>query len=120
MSDFEFVKSDEIFDRCEYKQNISIRFYQIAQYPINNLYDIRSYLFEGSNGNSCLYEFKIKERNDYKLSKKDLHKFVKTLRNIKNTNVLKTKYKIYPYSDFNSVAPPDGNYLQMIVSDLIK
>jgi hypothetical protein len=118
---YEFVSGNDLFDVCTYNNNVDIRFYQICQFKNqNNMYAIRSYLFEGKNGQSCVFQFEIKEKIDYELSERDLKKFIKVIKNTKNTNKLKIKYITYPYVSFTTIPPPSGNELSIACSDLLK
>lgn len=119
-NNFEFVSGNQLFESCPYRNDVTIRFYQISQFKNSNgVYAIRSYLFEGKTGQGCVFQFEIKDKRDYELSSKDLKKFINVLKNTKNTKDTKTKYQMYPYISFTTVPPPSGHELSIICSELM-
>ena len=101
--------------------SITIRFYQISEFLNDNMHTIRSYLFKGDDNcnGSCCYEYKILEINNYLLSERDLKKFIKVLKNKKNTQN-KIIFKYYPVYDFKYVEPPETYLLSQCNSELLR
>ena len=125
MSDikYEIVKGCEKLGYYDIKitKDVKIRFFQIAQFQENGLYAIRSYLFEGNGTNTgCFYEYKPVEMNDYKINKRELNRFVKTLRNKKDSNTYKIIFKYYPVYSHEFSPMPSGNELNQCNSELLK
>ena len=116
---YEFVSGTKLYDTCKIQQNITIRYYQICQYDKNNMYHIRSLLFEGNNQKNCIYEFVIKENKSLFLTKKEINKFIKFLNNVKKEKFNKIKYKSYPTNDVSNIEYPNSNDLMILISDLM-
>ena len=61
------------------KDNILVRYYQIASFDEFGKCAIRSFLFKGETSKgACFFDYKIKELKDYKLSKNKIDEFVQT------------------------------------------
>jgi hypothetical protein len=157
MSKYQIIKGSDFFpsiDTLTENKPVNIYFYQIAQFSDNenntspqlskssNIYNIRAYKFRGVGGPSsgygnCMYSYDIIDINDYKLSKRNVDKFVEKIKikgevegagagtgykyvnkNKKNNTTL-YKYKFYPVYNFNETPPPQGYEINECTSELL-
>ena len=126
--DFHFVKGKDFY-KGFYEQNIVhkvfIRYFQLAIFSDHGKRAIRSYLFEGKNNNegACIYDYKIKEIKDYRISEEALEKFVKKIQNAPSKATsegeFKVMFKYYPVYNFDYTNPPEGNELSQCQSELL-
>lgn len=120
---YEIVKGGEKLGYYDIKitKDVRVRFFQIAQFDVAGVFAIRSYLFEGNGTNSgCFYEYKLVNMNDYKLTKRELKQFVKTLMDKKDTPTYKVMYKYYPVYELTFTNGPSGQELSQCTSELLK
>lgn len=157
MSKYQIIKGSEFYpsiDTIVNNKPINIYFYQIAQFSNNennlypqlsknsNVYNIRAYKFRGAGGSgysNCLYTYDIIDIHDYKLTKRNVDKFVEKIKdrtNVEGTglmtgnkykhinkeNVITTlyKYKYYPVYNFNETPPPQGYEINECMSELLR
>jgi hypothetical protein len=126
--DIQLVKGSD-FHKCIYDipdknlvLEIVVRYYQIAIFDEFGKCAVRSFLFKGKTSKgACLFDYKMVEINEYKLSKKKIEKFVRFLDKEKKKNNLKFKlmYKFYPVYNFNYTNPPTGNEITQCQSELL-
>ncbi len=125
MSDtkYEIVKGGEKLGYYDVKiiEDVSVRYFQISQFEENGLYSIRSFLFQGNGTNGgCFYEYKIMDMHDYKLNKRELKQFERTLQNKKDTKTYKIMYKHFPVYTLTFTPGPTGQELSQCTSELLK
>lgn len=160
MSKYQIIKGSDFFpsiDTLTDNKPVIIYFYQIAQFSDNennenfqlskssNIYNIRAYKFRGIGGSNqgygnCMYSYDIIGINDYKLSKRNVNKFVEKIKiksnvegagtglgsgnkykhvNNKENNKTLYKYKFYPVYNFNETPPPQGYEINECTSELL-
>jgi hypothetical protein len=125
--DIQFVKGSDFY-KGYYEENlvhkINIRYFQLAIFDEHGKRAVRSYLFEGTNSKgACFYDYKIIEIKNYRISAKDLDKFVEKIQNQKSQNnngvEFKVMFKWYPVYNFDYTNPPEGNELSQCQSELL-
>jgi hypothetical protein len=163
MSKYQIIKGSDFFpsiDTLTENKPVNIYFYQIAQFSDNenntssqlskssNIYNIRAYKFKGVGGSNqgygnCMYSYDIIDINDYKLSKRNVDKFVEKIKikgdvegakigsgtgykyvnknknNNNNNSTTLYKYKFYPVYNFNETPPPQGYEINECTSELL-
>jgi hypothetical protein len=161
MSKYQIIKGSDFFpsiDTLVDNSPVNIYFYQIAQFSDNennknfqlsknsNIYNIRAYKFKGIGGSNqgygnCMYSYDIIDINNYKLSKRNVDKFVEKIKikgdvegaktglgtgnkykhvHNKDNNKTLYKYKFYPVYNFNETAPPQGYEINECTSELLR
>ncbi len=125
--DVQFVKGSDFY-KGYYEENIThkvqIRYFQLAMFDEHGKRAVRSFLFEGINPKgACLYDYKIIEIKNYRISAKDLDKFIEKIQYQKPKNVdgveFKVMFKWYPVYNFDYTNPPEGNELSQCQSELL-
>lgn len=160
MSKYEIIKGSDFFpniDTLVSNSPVNIYFYQIAQFSDNektinpqlnknsNIYNIRAYKFRGVGGpgghgseyGNCLYSYDIINIKDYKLTKRNVDKFIEKIKikgdvkgsgagnkyryiNKENNNKTLYKYKFYPVYTFDETPPPQGYEINECTSELLR